>query len=135
MEDISSPSVPEGLPAIDVMVVNSEPQEATRLAGQATEVGCSVPTYWSATAALASIRGQRRRIVIVDDALSDMRVVEFIDAVRARDARCPILMTPSGNSIRDAVAAMRHGALDVVQLPVANSGLARSIKTAWTNES
>lgn len=113
-----------------VVVVNADPVERRRLAGSLEARGYRVIDFGSARDAIESMTLPRRTVLLVDHDLEDMSGTQFIDEIRGRGLQLPTIMTVPVHAIQTAVQAIRNGATDVLEEPLDDAVLARSVRLA-----
>lgn len=91
--------------------------------------GYDVATVSSGQDALDLLARRRVDLIISDLALRDMSGLELLRKLRERYSPVPFVMAGSV-TIRDAVTAMRLGAADVIEKPIAEDGMLRTIRSA-----
>jgi DNA-binding NtrC family response regulator len=102
-----------------VLVVDSDRDSVELLGGMLCEAGHD----WSQSSTLSdanlALENSHYDLVLVDLALGETGL-EFLRSLRARTPDLPVVMTASGSSASEAIAAMRGGAADFLTKPFAN---------------
>ncbi len=80
--------------------------------------GFQVAEATSAEGAFASLRREPFDLAILDLRLGEESGMQILAEMRARGVRTPTLMITAHGSVRDAVHAMRLGAIDFLQKPI-----------------
>lgn len=80
--------------------------------------GYEVTEAASAAEAMAGFRKQAFALAILDLRLGEQSGLQTLAAMRAENFRTPTLMITAYGSIRDAVQAMRLGAIDFLEKPI-----------------
>lgn len=101
-----------------VLVVDDDPAQRQLLAGFLQRHGCPVRTAESGDAALESLATHAIALMICDVRMPGMSGMELLRRARERHPALPVLMVTAFADIRDAVDAMRDGALNYLEKPV-----------------
>ena len=80
---------------------------------------------------LASYRPGRGGCLLVDAYMAGMAGLELLQHLRATGDHLPVIMITGGSDVRMAVDAMKAGASDFIEKPLAAADLLASIKRAW----
>ena len=80
--------------------------------------GFQVAEATSAEGAFASLRREDFDLAILDLRLGEQSGMQILADMRARGVQTPTLMITAHGSVRDAVHAMRLGAIDFLQKPI-----------------
>ena len=109
-------SKPPNIPR--VLVVDDDPGQRSLLASHLGARGFAVRAAHSGAAALELIRKTPFELIISDVRMPGMSGLEMLERVRASHPTLPVLMVTGYADIRDAVGAMRDGALDYLAKPI-----------------
>ncbi len=103
----------------DILIVDDE---ETLLATLSLELGRSTHTCRTAAtaeAALIALEKAEPKLALVDIRLPDMDGLDLIRRIREKEYDFPIIVMTAYGSVQSAVAAMKAGATDYLQKPVA----------------
>lgn len=92
--------------------------------------GHSVVTAQSGLDGLRLLRNERPALVITDLSLSDVSNLDVLKATRQARRDVPVIVLAGHDAIRDAVDAIRHGAIDVVAKPILDDQMLKAVGTA-----
>jgi two-component system nitrogen regulation response regulator NtrX len=106
--------------ALDVLVVDDEPDIRELMAGVLGDEGYAVRTADTAERALDEVRSRTPRLVILDvwlqgsgmDGLSVLKYLKTIDPI------LPVIVISGHGNIETAIAAIRRGAFDFIEKPI-----------------
>lgn len=103
----------------DILIVDDEQDIRDLVAGILSDEGFTVRTAADADSALASLRGRKPSLVILDVWLTGSRVdgLELLTIMKEIDPYIPILVISGHGTIETAVAAIRQGAYDFLEKP------------------
>jgi two-component system, NtrC family, nitrogen regulation response regulator NtrX len=102
-----------------ILVVDDEPGVRSSLQGILGDEGYVVDVVESGEAALQALDGRRYDLVLLDVWLPGMDGLEVLGKIRTLDADLPVLVISGHGSIETAVKAVRMGAVDFVEKPLA----------------
>ncbi len=101
-----------------VLVVDDDSSQRSLLSSFLTHCGIEVEAVPSGAEALARIRAHRPAMMISDVRMPGMTGLELLDDLRKTDPHLPVLLVTAHADIRDAVGAMRQGAIDYLEKPI-----------------
>ena len=116
-----------------LMIVDSEPAQQRFLSALASRGGWRtvvVPDTDTALAKLGTQEGMTLDAVIVDQGAPGIAIPEFVAELRRWRPGLPLIVITLRNGVELAVAAMRAGASDFVQKPIAPDRLLGALDTA-----
>lgn len=116
--------------AINVVVVNSDPEKLATLSQLLRARGHTVMAFQKAEDALEAIAPPPQTVLLIDKELTDMSGVELMHNVQERGVYLPTIVTVPSNAVGDAVQALRYGAMDILESPLSENNLIQSIKQA-----
>jgi two-component system nitrogen regulation response regulator NtrX len=102
-----------------ILVVDDEAGVRASLAGILGDEGYAVHAVESGEKALAALDGQRFDLVLLDVWLPGADGLEILRRLRERDAEVPVVVISGHGTIETAVKAVRLGAQDFVEKPLA----------------
>ncbi|MGZ8364250.1 MAG: nitrogen assimilation response regulator NtrX [Caulobacteraceae bacterium] len=105
--------------AADILVVDDEADIRELVSGILGDEGYGVRTAPSAEAALASVRGRRPNLVLLDIWMQGggMDGLEFLDVLKQMDPDLPVVMISGHGNVETAVSAIKRGAYDFLEKP------------------
>ena len=101
-----------------VMVVDDEPGIRTALRANFVRHGWRVETASGVRDAVRCLEQREFDLVVTDMRMPDGNGMEVMHAARRSSSVTAVILLTANGSVSDAVAAMRHGALDYVTKPV-----------------
>ena len=101
-----------------VLVVDDDSAQRSLLSSFLTQCEVMVEVAASGAEALNKIAHQRPAILISDVRMPGMTGLELLAALREQGIDVPVLLVTAHADIRDAVGAMRHGAVDYLEKPI-----------------
>ncbi len=101
-----------------VLVVDDDSSQRSLLSSFLTHCGVEVEAVPSGAEALARIRAHRPAMMISDVRMPGMTGLELLEDLRKTDPHLPVLLVTAHADIRDAVGAMRQGAIDYLEKPI-----------------
>ena len=113
-----------------VMIVDSEPAQQRFLAALASRGGWRsviAPDTDTALAKLGTQEGMALGAVLVDQGAPGMDIAEFVAELRRWRPALPLVVITMRNGVEVAVGAMRAGASDFVQKPIAPDRLLEAL--------
>ena len=102
-----------------VLVVDDEAGVRASLAGILGDEGYAVEAVDTGEAALAALEARRYDLVLLDVWLPGQDGLEVLRRIRERDAELPVIVISGHGTIETAVKAVRLGAQDFVEKPLA----------------
>ena len=102
-----------------VLVVDDEAGVRASLAGILGDEGYAVEAVDTGEAALAALEASRYDLVLLDVWLPGQDGLEVLRRIRERDAELPVIVISGHGTIETAVKAVRLGAQDFVEKPLA----------------
>jgi two-component system nitrogen regulation response regulator NtrX len=118
--------------ALDILVVDDEPDIRELIAGVLGDEGYSVRTAATAEAALEEVRTRTPRLVVLDVWLqgSGMDGLSVLKYLKSIDPLLPVIVISGHGNIETAVAAIRRGAYDFIEKPFKTDRLLHLIDRA-----
>lgn len=118
--------------AIDILVVDDEPDIRELIAGVLGDEGYSVRTAETAERALDEVRARTPRLVILDvwlqgSGIDGLSVLKYLKSI---DPLLPVIVISGHGNIETAVAAIRRGAYDFIEKPFKTDRLLHLIERA-----
>ncbi|MBN2449078.1 MAG: sigma-54-dependent Fis family transcriptional regulator [Lentisphaeria bacterium] len=101
-----------------ILVVDDDPGQRRLLAGFLEQQGYTVHAAASGAEALAILEGTPVDLVVSDVRMPGMSGIEFLRRARTLRAVVPVIMVTAFAHIRDAVQAIRDGALNYLEKPI-----------------
>ncbi len=122
--------------AIDILVVDDEPDIRNLVAGVLSDEGYECRTAGDSTTALALIDQRRPSVVLLDVWLhgSPMDGLEVLDAIKAREPELPVIIFSGHGNIDTAVSAVSRGAMDFIEKPFEAERLIHLVERATETE-
>lgn len=108
----------QGLPTDYVLVVDDDASQRSLLTSFLSHCGVAVEAVSSGAEALVAIEKKRPAMLVSDVRMPGMSGLELLSALRTYDQRLPVLLVTAHADIRDAVGAMRQGAIDYLEKPI-----------------
>jgi two-component system nitrogen regulation response regulator NtrX len=102
-----------------ILVVDDEAGVRSSLAGILGDEGYAVEALESGEAALTALENRRYDLLLLDVWLPGMDGLEVLSRVRTLDPEVPVIVISGHGSIETAVKAVRMGAQDFVEKPLA----------------
>ena len=106
-----------------VFVVDDDPGIRDSVTWLFQSVGLTVETYGSAQQFLDTYVTTRPGCLILDVRLPGMGGLDLLEALRRRGATLPVIVVTAYGEVHSAVRAMKGGAIDVMEKPVADQVL------------
>ena len=119
-----------GGPKPIIFVIDDNPQVREGLRSVLEEDGRTVQDYATAEAFLASYDPSREGCLLVDAYLPGMSGLELLERLHAEGRQIPAIMITANSDVTIAVQAMKAGALDFIEKPVAMEDLLASVDMA-----
>lgn len=118
--------------ALDILVVDDEPDIRELIAGVLGDEGYAVRTAATAERALEEVRTRTPRLVVLDVWLqgSDMDGLSLLKYFKSIDPLLPVIVISGHGNIETAVAAIRRGAYDFIEKPFKTDRLLHLIERA-----
>ena len=126
----STPPVPPQSPFRLTYVIDDEAQARLSLCELLAAQGLEVEDFASAEDFLAAYRSDAAGCLLVDAHLPGISGVDLLTTLRARGDSLPVIVITGDGDIDLAVRAMRAGATEFIQKPVAGDALVASIARA-----
>ena len=101
-----------------ILIVDDEKRFRQLYADTLSEAGYRVATAASAEKAMEFLLKEKPAMVISDVRMQGMDGLEFLTEVRQQSAELPFLLVTAYSSVRDAVNALKLGAVDYLEKPV-----------------
>ncbi|MBA2653418.1 MAG: sigma-54-dependent Fis family transcriptional regulator [Tatlockia sp.] len=122
----------------DVLIVEDDPVLRDALAETMNLAGHSFLAAKDGKEALAMLERHSPAIVLTDIRMDKMEGQQLLAEIQRRNPGVPVILMTANGSVDDAVAAMRHGAVDYLQKPFSAHALTekinRYIKPAMTED-
>jgi len=113
-----------------IFVIDDNPQVREGLCGVLEEDGRAVQGYETAEAFLTEYDPSREGCLLVDAYLPGMSGLELLERLHAEGRQIPAIMITGNSDVTIAVQAMKAGALDFIEKPVAMEDLLASVDMA-----
>ncbi len=113
-----------------VLVVDDEPNIRTTLSRSLDLEGFAVDVAEDAAAALASVAAARPDLVLLDLRLPDHDGLWVLEQLRAGENPPPVVMMSGHGTVEAALKAVRLGALDFLEKPIAGDRLSVTVHNA-----
>jgi DNA-binding response OmpR family regulator len=120
----------EKLPVRSALLVDAEPEFLNQARHLLERGGFVVSTAESGTAALNVIELEHPQVVITEVSLPDRKGVDFLMAMRATYPETPVIMVTANADLGEARDAVRQGAFDYIQKPLAADDLLMTCRRA-----
>ncbi len=118
--------------ALDILVVDDEPDIRELIAGVLEDEGYDVRTAGTAERALEEVRARTPRLVVLDVWLqgSGMDGLSLLKYLKSIDPLLPVIVISGHGNIETAVAAIRRGAYDFIEKPFKTDRLLHLVERA-----
>ena len=118
--------------ALDILVVDDEPDIRELIAGVLGDEGYSARTAETAERALEEVRARTPRLVVLDVWLqgSGMDGLSLLKYLKSIDPILPVIVISGHGNIETAVAAIRRGAYDFIEKPFKTDRLLHMVERA-----
>lgn len=105
--------------ALDILIVDDEPDIRNLVAGVMEDEGYSARASANSDSALAEISARRPSLVLLDVWLEGSRLdgLELLEEIKRRDPSIPVIVISGHGTLDTAVAAIRRGAIDFIEKP------------------
>jgi two-component system, chemotaxis family, CheB/CheR fusion protein len=113
-----------------IFVVDDDSSVRDAMRGVLKEAGYAVEVYASAEAFLEAYRPGREGCLLVDAMMPGMGGFELLQRLTDKGDRLPAIMITGNGDVHMAVRAMRAGAVDFIEKPVAEGDLRASLERA-----
>src|ERR1700722_5482391 len=117
-------------PTPRILIVDDDPGQRSLLNSFLTSQGLKTTVVDSGERALAVLRTESINMMISDVRMPGMSGLETLPQARKEHARPPILPVPAYTDIRDAVDAIRDGAVDYLAKPIDLDQLLSAVRHA-----
>lgn len=111
-------------------IVDDDPDLRAMLVRRLRQAGYRSEAYASAEAFLAACRDHEPAVLILDLRMPDMDGLALQRMLVERGAHIPVIVISGAADVSSAVAAMRLGAIDVIEKPFATHALVERIEFA-----
>ena len=115
---------------VTIHIVDDDGLVLEILAAFAEEAGYHVRTHLTAEAFLSEVVIEEAGCVVADVNLPGIDGLDLMRRVAARDPDLPVIVVSGAARVAPAVAALKGGAMDFLQKPVARAVFARSLADA-----
>ncbi len=122
----SRPATPQDLPSL--LIVDDDPAQRQLLESYLAGHGFPVRTAGSGEEALACLETETFGMVVSDVRMPGMSGLDMLHRVRKENRRLPLLLVTAYPDIRDAVGAMRDGAVNYLEKPIDLDELLASVR-------
>jgi two-component system nitrogen regulation response regulator NtrX len=118
--------------ALDILVVDDEPDIRELIAGVLGDEGYDARTADTAERALEEVRARTPRLVVLDVWLqgSGMDGLSLLKYLKSIDPLLPVIVISGHGNIETAVAAIRRGAYDFIEKPFKTDRLLHMVERA-----
>jgi FixJ family two-component response regulator len=113
-----------------VLAVEDDPALVRSLQSVLSAAGFDVAPVPSGREALGVIKAVSPNVVLAGLRLPDMSALELLRQLRDSGSHPPLIVVSGGGATRDVVEAIRHGAVDFVEKPIAPLELLRVVEKA-----
>ncbi len=113
-----------------IFVIDDNPQVREGLCSVLEEDGRTVQSYATAEAFLAAYDPSREGCLLVDAYLPGISGLELLERLQAEGRQLPAIMITANSDVTIAVQAMKAGALDFIEKPIAMEDLLASVDMA-----
>ncbi len=113
-----------------ILIADHDPRARGALAQALQGAGCRSETAACGKEALGRLSRERFGLLIAEARLPDIGGIDLLNALRRRKQALPVIVTSTGGSVAEAVAAIRAGACDYLLKPVAAEIFAASVRKA-----
>src|SRR3984957_6554605 len=113
-----------------ILIVDDDPGRRSLLDSFLTSQGLKTVPVGSGERALEALRSQKNDMMISDVRMPGISGLETLRLARKEHARLPILLVTAFTDVRDAVNAIRDGAVDYLAKPIDLDQLLSSVKKA-----
>ena len=117
-----------------ILVVDDDAGQRSLLADFLGRKGFRVQTAASGEAALSLLRERRPDMVVTDVRMQGLSGLELLQAIRESMPLLPVLLVTAYADIRDAVEAMRDGAVDYLEKPIEFEDLLSCVRRVLATE-
>ncbi|HZV34064.1 MAG TPA: sigma-54 dependent transcriptional regulator [Verrucomicrobiae bacterium] len=126
------PDVPKNHapPSPKILIVDDDPGQRSLLNSFLTSQGLRTVVVDSGERALSALRSDEFKMMISDVRMPGMSGLETLRQARKINARLPILLVTAYTDVRDAVNAIRDGAVDYLAKPIDLDQLLAAVRTA-----
>lgn len=119
-----------GAPAPRILIVDDDPGQRSLLSSFLRGQGFDVTVACSGEEALVQLREEEFRMMISDVRMPGLSGLETLRRARQEHAVLPVLLVTAFADIREAVGAMRDGALNYLAKPIDLDELLRTVQQA-----
>ncbi|MBA2655483.1 MAG: sigma-54-dependent Fis family transcriptional regulator [Tatlockia sp.] len=112
----------------DVLIVEDDPVLREALAETMNLAGHSFLAAKDGKEALAMLERHSPAIVLTDIRMDKMEGQQLLAEIQRRNPGVPVILMTANGTVEEAVAAMRHGAVDYLQKPFSAHALTEKIK-------
>ena len=121
--------------AVTIFIVDDDANVRRALRDVLEAEGFLVQGHASSEAFLHGYRSDRRACLLVDAYLPGLSGLELLQRLRSNDDQLPAIMITGQSDVHMAVEAMRAGASDFIEKPIASAELLASIERALDHSS
>jgi len=123
-------NLPDDVSARSVLVVDDEPDVVRDARRLLEDDGFAVTAAQSGEAALKLLEQANLQLVLLDLSLSDSDDTDLLTAVQAIDPDMPVILITTHDQLEEARRAVRHGAFQYIQKPLAADDLVAACRRA-----
>src|SRR6202161_4524617 len=118
--------------AHEILIVDGEPDIRLLIEGILRDEGYETRGAGDAEAAIASFRGRRPSLVILDVWLQGSRQdgIGILETLHSEEPHVPVVMISGHGTIETAVTAIQHGAYDFIEKPFQSDRLLLVVRRA-----
>jgi DNA-binding NtrC family response regulator len=120
----------DSLPTPRILIVDDDPGQRSLLNSFLKSQGFETAVVDSGERALESLRGGHFSMMISDVRMPGLSGIETLRAARKEQITVPVLLVTAFTDVRDAVAAMRDGAVNYLAKPIDLDELLASVQHA-----
>ena len=117
-----------------VLLVDDEREFVETLAARLETRGYRVDVADSGEMAIEKVQAKSFDAVVLDLAMPGMDGIETLERLRALDPDSQVVLLTGRGTVKKATAAMRLGALDMLEKPIDIATLVEAIERALTNK-
>ncbi|MDB6020346.1 MAG: two component, sigma54 specific, transcriptional regulator, Fis family [Pedosphaera sp.] len=126
----SQPTQPAPVATPRILIVDDDPGQRSLLNSFLTSQGLNTTVVDSGERALAVLRAEEINMMISDVRMPGMSGLETLRQARKEHAHLPILLVTAYTDVRDAVNAIRDGAVDYLAKPIDLDQLLAAVRKA-----
>src|SRR5881628_3366871 len=122
--------------ALDILIVDDEQDIRELVSGVLEDEGYACRTAANSQEALQALSERRPSLLLLDVWLQGSKLdgLQLLEEVKKRDPTLPVLMISGHGNLDTAVAAIRQGAVDLIERPFEASHLVHLVSRAPETE-